>query len=203
MLSPELYLFLRSEASLVRSAPVTRVPFFRVSVTLSSRCTEASAALPCLRDDHASAHDRLPTSKQKDLHISPDWGELSFVGNSPSASRTRSPGRSGQRDQVPEFGTPGVFDPVRQQYDALGSQRLDRALVVRDQHNRALIAAPRVQDLGPAAWVEVVCGLVEKQHIGARYHQQGQGQLGLLPARQHSHWFGHIIAGKKERAQDA
>ena len=37
MLSPALYLFLRSDASLARSAPVTRVPFLRVSVTRSSR----------------------------------------------------------------------------------------------------------------------------------------------------------------------
>jgi hypothetical protein len=36
MLSPESYLFFRSDASLVRSAPVTRVPFLRVSVTRTS-----------------------------------------------------------------------------------------------------------------------------------------------------------------------
>src|SRR6266536_940000 len=37
MLSPASYLFLRSAASFVRSAPVTRVPFFSVSVTRTSR----------------------------------------------------------------------------------------------------------------------------------------------------------------------
>jgi hypothetical protein len=37
MLSPASYLFFRSDASLVRSAPVTLVPFLRVSVTRTSR----------------------------------------------------------------------------------------------------------------------------------------------------------------------
>ena len=37
MLSPAPYRFLRSAASFVRSAPVTRVPFLRVSVTQTSR----------------------------------------------------------------------------------------------------------------------------------------------------------------------
>ena len=37
MLSPASYLFFRSDASLARSAPVTRVPFLRVSATRTSR----------------------------------------------------------------------------------------------------------------------------------------------------------------------
>jgi hypothetical protein len=37
MLSPAVYRFYRSPASFVRSAPVTLVPFLRVSVTRSSR----------------------------------------------------------------------------------------------------------------------------------------------------------------------
>src|ERR1700684_4307894 len=65
MLSPELYRFLRSEASLARSAPVTLAPFFSVSVTQSSRCTEVAPQLPYLRHDHASATERLPTPAQK------------------------------------------------------------------------------------------------------------------------------------------
>src|ERR1700754_1745121 len=36
MLAPESYFFLRSAASLSRAAPVTRLPFFRVSATRAS-----------------------------------------------------------------------------------------------------------------------------------------------------------------------
>src|SRR5690349_9633169 len=45
MLSPESYLFLSSAASLSRSAPVTRVPFLRVSATSTSRSDVVTAAL--------------------------------------------------------------------------------------------------------------------------------------------------------------
>src|SRR6266700_4895357 len=73
MLSPALYRFCRSEASFVRSAPVTLVPFLRVSVTPSSRRTEAAAGcrlVHCVsRHDHARSRDRLPTRQQKIVTI--------------------------------------------------------------------------------------------------------------------------------------
>src|SRR5690606_39638710 len=64
-------------------------------------------------------------------------------------------GGSGERDQVLELGVPHVLDAVGQQDDPLRLERVDRALVVGDQHDRALVVAQRAEDLLPAGRVEV------------------------------------------------
>src|SRR5665213_2118046 len=91
--------------------------------------------------------------------------------------------RSGERDQVRKLFTPDVLDAVWQQQDAFGRQRLDGALIVRDEHDRAAVATQRAEDLFAARWVEVVRRLVEQQHVGARHHEASQRKAGLLTTR--------------------
>src|SRR5438132_13990455 len=45
---------------------------------------------------------------------------------------------SGQRHQVRQFLTPRVLHAVGQQHDPLRAERLDRALIVRDENDRPL-----------------------------------------------------------------
>ena len=49
--------------------------------------------------------------------------------------------RSGQRDQVGQLLTPRVLDPIGKQHDPFRAERVDGALVVRDQNDRPLEAA--------------------------------------------------------------
>ena len=74
---------------------------------------------------------------------------------------------SGKRDQVGELVVPGVLYPIGQQHDALRLERLHRALIVGDQHNRAPVGAQGGQDLAAARRVEVVRRLVKQQDVRA------------------------------------
>src|SRR5690606_28750129 len=68
MLSPESYLFFRSAASLSRSAPVTRVPFFRVSATSTSRSDVVTAALSPAMISH-SRRFGYPLAQKRSVEV--------------------------------------------------------------------------------------------------------------------------------------
>src|SRR5215468_3374587 len=148
MLSPAVYRFCRSEASLVRSAPVTLVPFLRVSVTPSSRRTEAAADCRLPRSvsghDHARTRDRLPTRQQKIGTI--DSHRRAYLWpHAMEAVRARG---SSKRDEVSQVSAPEVLDAIREQHDPFRTERVHGALVVRDEHDRPAVAAKCRQDLG-------------------------------------------------------
>src|SRR5262249_60971529 len=86
--SPELYPFGSSDASLVRSAPVTLVPFLRVSVPPSPRRTLAAAALPYLAMITHELVIGYPHGVKRSGHF---WA-------------MRLEGGSGQRDQIGQVG---------------------------------------------------------------------------------------------------
>src|SRR5258708_21424135 len=166
ILCPALYRMCRSEASLVRSAPVTLVPFLRVSVTPSSRRTEAAADCRLLHSVSAmitqEGRDRLPTRLQKIVTIG-GHRRADPCGRDGTA-RTRD---LGERDQVSQVRAPQVLDTIGQQQDDLGTERIHSAFVLGDQNNRTGEAAQRGQYLRPAARIEVVGRLVEQQHVGS------------------------------------
>src|SRR5262245_18595683 len=58
---------------------------------------------------------------------------------------------SRQGDKVSQVGAPEVLDTIRQQHNALRTQRVHRALVVSDEHDRPAVAPQGRQDLGAAA----------------------------------------------------
>src|ERR1022692_2398826 len=144
MLSPALYRFCRSDASLVRSAPVTLVPFLRVSVTLPPGELSA-AALPAMITQEVVIGYPHGIKRSGHLQPSPRSGGVGSGGVS-----------SGQGHQVGELSIPQVLDTVRQQQHPLRTEGLYRPLVVSDQDDRPAVPAKRGQDLSPAGRVQVV-----------------------------------------------
>ena len=106
-------------------------------------------------------------------------------------------------NQVGEVLAPGVLGAVGQQDDLVGVERVHRALVVGDQHDRAGVGAQRLEHLLPAGRVEVVGRLVEQQHVGARDDQRGHGQPGPLAAGERAGPLVDGVAGEEEGAEDA
>src|SRR3954466_8808738 len=90
MLSPESYLFLSSVASLSRSAPVPRVPFFRVSATSTSRSDVVTAALsPAMISHSRQIGYPLRQKRSKELLC-----------------------RLGERHQITKIVTPDIFNTI-------------------------------------------------------------------------------------------
>lgn len=74
---------------------------------------------------------------------------------------------SGERDKIRVVGAPQVLDPVGQQDDPLRLQRVDRALVVRDEDDGALVGAQRAEDLLAAGGSRLFVGSSRSSTLAA------------------------------------
>src|SRR6478672_2011121 len=110
-------------------------------------------------------------------------------------------GDSGERDEVAVVGVPVVLDTIGQQQHPLRLERLDRALVVADEDDGALVGLQRAEDLLAGGGVEVVGGLVEQQHVGRGDDEHREGQPRLLPTGEHPGRLVDVVAAEQERAQ--
>ena len=59
-----------------------------------------------------------------------------------------------------------ILNAVRQDQHALRVEGRDSALIVAHEHDQALGVRERIEDLCTRGRVEVVCGLIEEQHVG-------------------------------------
>ena len=125
-----------------RAAPVVRDPVDPVR--------DHGLRLHRLRDPHRASppargrrgrRRRMPSPARR--HATPASRSRRRSTRTPSSTprtlRSGDAGGQARRDQVRVVATPDVFDAVRQDEDALGVERLDGALVVRDEHDRALV----------------------------------------------------------------
>ncbi|BAU82335.1 hypothetical protein SLA_1396 [Streptomyces laurentii] len=100
MLAPESYFFFRSAASLSRAAPVTRLPFFRVSATRASSWEVRSGLLmitPPVRPGHP--FDKVGAIRSRRVKRSVTAGRGSSDGTGRPASS--APGKKQQVSGVP------------------------------------------------------------------------------------------------------
>ena len=100
----------------------------------------------------------------------------------------------GERDEVPVVVRPQVLNPVGEEQNPFGGERVDGSLVVGDEDDGPFVRAQRPKDLLAARGVKVVRRLVEKEHVGPGHHERRQRQPGLLATREHANRLVDVIA---------
>src|SRR5690606_18645320 len=109
--------------------------------------------------------------------------------------------RSGQRDELGVVVAPQVLVAVGQEEHPLGLERLDGALVVRDEDDGSGVGAQRGEDLLPRGGVEVVRRFVEQEDVGRGDDEHRERQPGLLPAGEHLRRLVGVVPGEEEGAE--